>query len=233
MNNTIVVIPTYNEVNNIENLVSQILGLDCPVDILVVDDNSPDGTGNLLDTLSCKFKQVQIIHRKNKSGLGTAYIEGFNKALACGYEYVIQMDGDLSHNPKYIPDFLNMMKDFDLILGSRFLNGVHIINWSFSRLFLSLLAIKYVKFITRLPFTDPLGGFRCFRANALREIIADGLISKGYLFQVEVLYRSYKKGHRIGEAPIYFVNRKIGKSKLSLGIILEAIFKIITFRMKI
>ncbi len=126
-----------------------------------------------------------------------------------------------------------MIKDCDLVLGSRFLNGVHILNWSFLRLFLSLSAIRYVKFIMRLPFTDPLSGFRCFRAEALRKIISDGLISKGYLFQAEMLYRFYKKGYRIKEMPIFFVNRKIGKSKLSLGVICEALFKIFILKLKI
>jgi len=232
MNKSIVIIPTYNEIDNIEDLIRQILNLNRELDILVIDDNSPDGTGRLLDNLSGRFGELKLIHRHKKMGLGSAYMKGFEHVLCNGYEYIICMDGDLSHNPAYINHFLDKIKDCDLVLGSRFLNGIHIINWSFFRLFLSLSAIKYVKLITGISFSDPQGGFRCFRRQVIQRIVADGIISKGYLFQTELLYRTYKMGWKIEEVPIFFIDRRLGKSKLSLGIILEALFKILIVRFK-
>jgi len=233
MNKSVVIIPTYNEADNIGNLVRKILALNLGSDILVIDDNSPDGTGRLVDALSQEYPEVKIVHRNRKSGLGAAYSAGFKKVLALDYEYIICMDGDLSHDPEYIGDFLDKISGCDMVLGSRFLNGIHIINWSFFRLSLSLSAIRYVRMVTGLPFTDPLGGFRCFSKRALASIAAGGFISKGYIFQAETLYKIYKKGYKIEEMPITFIDRCIGKSKLSVGIILEALFRILVLRFKV
>lgn len=230
MDKSVVIIPTYNEIDNIESLIEKISALNLALDILIIDDDSPDGTGKLLNSLGKKFSNLEVVHRSKKSGLGTAYREGFAKALEKGYEYIICMDGDLSHDPQYLSLFLDKILGCDLVLGSRFLNGMHIINWSLSRLILSLSAIQYVKMVTGLPFSDPLSGYKCFKRRTLLGIIDDNIISKGYLFQAETVYRAYKKGYRIEEIPISFVNRRIGKSKLSLGVIVEGLFKIFRFK---
>ncbi|TBR15057.1 polyprenol monophosphomannose synthase [bacterium] len=232
MNKNVVIIPTYNEVDNIGNLIKKIIDLNLSLDILVVDDNSPDGTGRAAENLARECPEVKVIHCRKKNGLGVAYSTGFKKAFEEGYEYIICMDGDLSHNPQYIPQFLDKIAGCDLVLGSRFLNGIHIINWSFFRLCLSLSAIQYVRLVTGMPFSDPLGGFRCFRRKTLESIAKDGFVSKGYIFQAETLYKIYRKGYKILEIPITFIDRTIGKSKLSLSIILEALFKIFILRFK-
>lgn len=232
MNNSVVIVPTYNEITNIEELTTQILSLNQGLDILLIDDNSPDGTGRLLDILSSKSLEIKVIHRQKKLGLASAYLEGFRKALREGYEYMVYMDGDFSHSPKDIPRYLDKIKDYDLVIGSRFLKGINIMNWSLFRLLLSIFANKYVKFVTRLPFSDCTGGFKCFRKEVVRHIVNNGVISKGYIFQTEVLYRAYNMGYRVGELSIYFIDRKIGDSKLSPGIVLEAIFKVLILRFK-
>lgn len=221
-----VVIPTYNERDNIAPLVERIQSIGNGIHILFVDDNSPDGTGQLANELSQRCNGISVIHRQKKLGLGTAYVEGFKFALERGYDYVIQMDADFSHDPKYIPTFMEKIKEYDLVLGSRYCNGISVVNWSLFRLILSFLACKYVKVITGLPFYDCLSGFKCFRKEVLEDINLDKVISDGYVFQMEMLYRAYKKGYRISEIPIIFVDRGFGRSKMSRRVIFEAFYKV-------
>ena len=227
----LVVIPTYNERENIEPLASQILGLEEGFHLLFVDDNSPDGTGEIADNLAVKHNRVNVIHRAKKLGMGTAYIEGLKFAINGGFEYIIQMDADFSHHPKYLPVFLEKIKDHDVVLGSRYCNGISVVNWSFFRLILSLLACKYVQAITGLSFSDPLGGFKCYRRKVLEDINLDRMTSEGYIFQMEVLYKAFKKGFKICEIPIVFIDRGFGQSKMSRKIIFEAFYKVPLIRL--
>src|SRR2546421_6378833 len=173
MNRILVVVPTYNERENLPPLAQRLLGLPVSVDLLVVDDNSPDGTGKVADELSLKYASIHVLHRTEKNGLGRAYIAGFKWALEHGYEHIFELDGDFSHNPDDIPMFLEAAKDADLVLGSRYLNGIRVINWPLSRLMLSKSAAKYVQIVTGMPFTDPTGGYKCFRRRALEAIDLD------------------------------------------------------------
>jgi dolichol-phosphate mannosyltransferase len=222
MNNTLVVVPTYNERENLPSLVQRILALPVRVDVLVVDDNSPDGTGKLADELAGLHSQIRVLHRMEKSGLGRAYIAGFKWALEHGYEFVFELDGDLSHNPDDIPMFLAAAKDADLVIGSRYINGIRIINWPLSRLMLSKSAAKYVKIVTGMPFTDPTGGYKCFRRRALEAINLESIHSNGYSFQIEMTHRLWRQGMRVVEVPIIFTDRFQGHSKMSGHIIREA-----------
>lgn len=226
MNKAIIVIPTYNESDNIEKLVRQLLEMPLQLSVLIVDDNSPDGTGETADRLAKEFREVHVIHRKCKSGLGTAYVEGFKYALQEGFDYIFEMDADFSHDPKYIPVFLERIRDYDMVLGSRYLGGISVVNWSFYRLTLSLLASKYVKLWTGMPFSDPLGGFKVFRKEVLERIELGKIVSDGYVFQMEMLFRTYTNGFRIGEIPIIFIDRGFGRSKMSRKVIFEAIYKV-------
>jgi len=228
----LVIIPTYNERENIERLVPQTLSISEEIYILIVDDNSPDGTGELADRLSAKDGRVNVIHREKKLGMGKAYIEGFKYAIKAGYNCIIQMDADFSHDPKYIPVFMEKIKEYDLVIGSRYCDGIRIINWSFFRLTLSLFACKYVKFFTRLPFHDCLGGFKCYRRDVLESVGPDKIVSDGYVFQMEILYKAYKKGYRICEIPIVFADRGFGESKMSRKVIFEAFYKVPLIRLK-
>jgi dolichol-phosphate mannosyltransferase len=223
MNKTLVVVPTYNERENLSPLVQRILGLPTAVDMLVVDDNSPDGTGQLADELATKHPTVKVLHRTEKSGLGRAYIGGFKWALERGYEFVFELDGDFSHNPDDIPMFLEAARDADLVLGSRYLNGIRIINWPLSRLMLSKCAAKYVRIITGMPITDPTGGYKCFRRRALEALNLDEVRSNGYSFQIELTHKLWRQGMRIVEVPIVFTDRFHGHSKMSGHIIREAL----------
>jgi len=228
----LVVIPTYNERENIERLASQTLSLGEEIHILFVDDNSPDGTGELADRLSVKHARVNVIHREKKLGMGKAYVEGFKYAIKEGYEYIIQMDADFSHDPKYIPVFMEKIKEYDLVIGSRYCGGIRIINWSFFRLTLSIFACKYVRILTGLPFHDCLGGFKCYRRKVLASVKPEKIISEGYVFQMEILYKAYKKGYRICETPIVFADRGFGESKMSRRVIFEALYKVPLIRLK-
>jgi len=222
MNNTVVVVPTYNERENLPPLVERLLALPVSVDLLVVDDNSPDGTGKLADELAATRPAIHILHRTEKNGLGRAYLAGFKWALAQGYEFIFEMDGDLSHNPDDIPALLDAAKEADLVLGSRYLNGIRIINWPLSRLMLSKGAAKYVQVITGMPFTDPTGGYKCFRQRALRAINLEEINSNGYSFQIEVTHRLWRQGMKVVEVPIIFTDRFQGRSKMTGHIIREA-----------
>src|SRR6266702_2394655 len=226
MNRTLVVVPTYNERENLPPLTQRLLALPTAVEMLVVDDNSPDGTGKIADELAAKYPSVHVLHRTEKSGLGRAYIAGFKWALEHGYEFVFELDGDFSHNPDDIPMFLEAAKNAEMVLGSRYLNGIRIINWPLSRLMLSKCAATYVRIITGMPFTDPTGGYKCFRRRALQSIDLDAIRSNGYSFQIEMTHKLWRQGMRIVEVPIIFTDRFLGHSKMSGHIVREAFWMV-------
>ena len=223
MNKSLVVVPTYNERENLSPLAQRIFALPVPVDLLVVDDNSPDGTGKLADELAARTPSLHVLHRQEKCGLGRAYIAGFQWALEHGYDYVFELDGDFSHNPDDIPMFLEAARNADLVLGSRYLNGIRIINWPLSRLMLSQAAAKYVQIITGMKITDPTGGYKCFTRRALEAINLKEINSNGYSFQIEMTHRLWRQGMKIVEVPIIFTERAQGNSKMSGHIIQEAL----------
>jgi dolichol-phosphate mannosyltransferase len=223
----LIIIPTFNERENIEELISSLRSLDTGVDlgILVVDDNSPDGTGRFVDELARSDDHVHVIHRPSKLGLGSAYIAGFKWALARpGIRYVFEMDADFSHDPVAIPEFLKQIEVVDVVLGSRYLNGVTVVNWPLSRLILSVGANIYTKIITGMPVKDATGGFKCFRREVLEALPLDRIKSDGYSFQIEVNFLAWRKGFRLKEIPIVFVDRTAGTSKMSRRIVWEAAF---------
>jgi len=217
------VIPTYNERENIEKVIKGILGLGLDIDVLVVDDGSPDGTGDIVDAMQKADPGIHLIRREGKMGLGTAYVRGFKFAITNNYDLVFEMDADLSHDPEDIPRFLDMIPDYDLVIGSRYVNGVSVVNWPLSRLILSYCASLYTRIITGIPVKDPTGGFKCFRIEVLKAIDLDRIRSGGYSFQIEMNYKAWKKGFRIKEIPIIFTDRTGGSSKMSKKIVREAI----------
>lgn len=222
MNKTLVILPTYNERENLPVIVQRLLALPVAVDLLVVDDNSPDKTGDLADELSTKHPSIHVLHRRQKEGLGRAYIAAFRWALEKKYEFIFEMDCDLSHNPDDIPAFLEAAADADLVLGSRYKNGIRVINWPLTRLMLSVAAARYVKLITGMPFTDPTGGFKCFRHRALEALNFDAIQCYGYGFQIELTNKLWRQGFKVVEVPIIFTDRTRGQSKMRGGIINEA-----------
>ena len=223
----LVIVPTYNERFNIGRIVPAILSQDSSLEVLVVDDGSPDGTGAIADSLAATNQRVHVIHREGKLGLGTAYIDGFRWALERKYDLVFEMDADFSHNPERLPEFLEAIKDTDVVLGSRYQNGhVNVVNWPMSRLFLSYAANLYARAITGLPIFDTTGGFKCFRRNVLEAIDLNSVKSNGYAFQIEMSYRAWKKGFRLVEIPIIFVDRTEGESKMSKRIVREAVWMV-------
>lgn len=222
----LVIIPTYNERENIRPLVERLLALPVAVNVLIVDDNSPDGTGRIADELTGRYPAVFALHRKEKEGLGRAYCAGFQWALDRDYEFILQMDGDFSHDPKDVPRFLGAAQEADLVLGSRYANGIRVINWPLKRLMLSLTAARYVRLITGMPFTDPTGGFKCFRREALEQIDLEDIRSNGYCFQIETTHRLWRMGMRIVEIPIIFTDRFQGSSKLSGSIVGEGMWMV-------
>ena len=226
MNKTIVVVPTYNERENLPPLAQRLLALPVPVDMLVVDGNSPDGTGKLADELAATHPSIQVLHLPGKSGLGPTYIAAFKWALERGYEFVFEMDGDFSHNPDDIPMFLEAARNADLVLGSRYLNGIRIVNWPLRRLMLSKSAATYVRMITGMKITDPTGGYKCFSRRALQAINFEEIRSNGYSFQIEMTHRLWRQGMRIVEVPIVFTERVQGHSKMSGNIIEEALIMV-------
>lgn len=226
---TLIIVPTYNERENLPPLVERLLGLSLPVELLVVDDNSPDGTGQLADQFSQQHPSIHVLHRQAKSGLGRAYCAGFQWALEKQYEFIFEMDGDFSHNPDDIPNFYKAAQDADLVLGSRYRNGIRVINWPLKRLMLSLAAAKYVQVITGMPFSDPTGGYKCFRRGALQSIELERVRSNGYSFQIEMTHKIWRQGLRVVEVPIIFTDRFHGASKMSKKIVWEAIW--ITWRL--
>jgi dolichol-phosphate mannosyltransferase len=228
----LVVVPTYNELMNLPHVVPAILSQDPRLHILVVDDNSPDGTGSLADRLSEIEPRVHVLHRANKEGLGKAYLAGFRWALAREYEVVFEMDADFSHDPDRIGDFLRAIQDADLVLGSRYVKGVNVINWPISRLLLSLGANLYARVVTGLPLTDATGGFKAFRRQVLEAIDLDKVRSNGYAFQIEMSFIAWKKGFRLKEIPIVFTDRMEGQSKMNKRIVREAIWMVWWLRLR-
>ncbi len=228
----LIIIPTYNERVNLPQIIPAVLLQDPRIEVLVVDDNSPDGTGQLADELAAADPRVHVLHRQAKEGLGRAYIAGFRWALAEGYDLVFEMDADFSHDPKFIPDFLAAITNADLVLGSRYKTGVNVINWPISRLILSLGANYYARWITGMPLTDSTGGFKCFRRQVLEAIDLDAVRSNGYAFQIEMSFRAWKKGFRLAEVPIVFTDRVEGTSKMSKRIVREAIWMVWWLRLQ-
>ncbi len=222
----VVIVPTYNERDNLPVLVQRLMGLPIEVDLLIVDGNSPDGTGQLADELALQQPRLKVLHEKEKKGLGRAYCEAFKWALQHDYEFIMEMDGDFSHNPDDIPRFVEAAANADLVLGSRYRDGIRVINWPLRRLMLSMAAAKYVQIITGMQITDPTGGFKCFRRNALQSIDLDAVRSDGYSFQIELTHKLWRKGMRIVEVPIVFKDRFQGSSKMSSRIVREALWMV-------
>ncbi len=223
----LVVVPTYNESRNVGEIVPQILGQDPRLHVLVVDDNSPDGTGRIADDLAAwHTDRVHVLHRPEKQGLGRAYLAGFRWALERKYARIFEMDADFSHDPKYLPDLIAATDDADLALGSRYKTGVNVINWPMSRLLLSYGANIYVRWITGLPLTDATGGFKCFHRHVLERIPLDRIQSNGYAFQIEMSFRAWKLGFRLVEVPIIFLDRVAGQSKMSKKVVREAVWMV-------
>jgi dolichol-phosphate mannosyltransferase len=228
----LIIFPTYNERENIEKIVHAVMPLDPRIHVLIVDDNSPDGTGELADRLATEFNKVFVLHRAEKQGLGRAYIAGFRWAIEQKFDFVFEMDADFSHSPEYLRDFLKEIQNHDLVIGSRYISGVNVINWPMGRLLLSYYANVYTRVITRLPLRDATGGFKCFRREVLESINLDDVRSSGYSFQIEMSMRAWKKGFRIIEIPIIFYDRVAGKSKMSKKIMREAIWMVWALRLK-
>lgn len=222
----LVIVPTYNELENIEELLTRVLALPYDLHILIVDDNSPDGTANVVKEWQKKTDRVHLLQRPGKMGLGSAYRDGFRYALANGAEYIFEMDADFSHDPAALGQFLENITDVDIVLGSRYLHGVTVVNWPLSRLILSYSANLYSRIVTGLPLMDATGGFKCFRRRALEGIKLDRVKSEGYSFQIEMSFRCWKRGFKIKEIPIIFVDRRAGVSKMSRKIIWEAAFMV-------
>jgi dolichol-phosphate mannosyltransferase len=233
--NAVVVIPTYNERQNISSLVLAIHEILPKLHVLVVDDSSPDGTAEEVAELTNSLgPHISLLSRSQKNGLAAAYIAGFKEALRQGYDVILQMDADGSHDPSYLPAFLRQLQSSDLVLGSRYLRGVNVVNWDFKRLLLSKMASVYVRWVTSLPFTDLTGGYKCWRRTALEKINLDRVFSNGYLFQIEMTWKAHHSGARIAETSIIFYEREIGRSKIDAKIILEAIWGVFSlpFRSK-
>jgi len=221
-----VIIPTYNEKENVEKIIGAVLEQDERLHVLIVDDSSPDGTGQIADRLAADNARVMVLHRDKKEGLGQAYIAGFKYTLDKNFDYIFEMDADFSHDPTYLTHFLEAIKDNDLVLGSRYITGVNVINWPMSRLLLSYFANVYTRIVTGLPLRDATGGFKCFRRKVLEAINFDEVKSNGYSFQIEMSFRAHKKGFKIKEIPIIFTDRVEGSSKMSKKIVREAIWMV-------
>jgi len=228
----LVVIPTYNESENIPRLIPQVLEQAGGTEVLVADDGSPDGTGGIVRKMGEKDPRVHLLERSAKMGLGTAYVDGFRYALAGNYDFVFEMDADFSHNPNEIPAFLRKAGEVDLVVGSRYTNGVRVLNWPMQRLLLSWTANVWTRFWTGIPLNDATGGFKCYRIEVLRGINLDSIRSNGYAFQIEMSYMAWRKGFRLGEIPIVFLDRLAGKSKMSKHIVYEAFFMLWKLRFR-
>ena len=222
----LVISPTYNEKSNIAELIAHILKLSYPLDILIVDDNSPDGTANIVKRIIKDNENIYIIERKYKMGLGTAYCEGFKWAIGRGYDIIIQMDADLSHNPDDIPRLIEKTEKYDLIIGSRYVDGVNVVNWPMRRLLLSFIANMYARLIIGLKINDLTGGYKCFKREVIESIELSKIKSQGYSFQIEMNFLTWIKGFKIKEIPIVFTDRTVGKSKMNRGIVIEAIWMV-------
>ena len=227
---TLIIIPTYNELENLRPLLQEIFSYAPETDVLIVDDNSPDGTGKLADEIHNENPQVHVLHRAGKLGLGTAYIAGFKYAVAHGYDAAFEMDADFSHDPRYLPDFLKAIEHADLVIGSRYIPGGGTPNWSFLRRFISGGGNIFARFMLGIPVQDCTAGFRCYRRQVLESIDLDTIQSQGYAFQVEMAYRVMRQGFKIVETPIVFMDRRIGKSKMSRKIVIEAFIYVLRAR---
>lgn len=234
MNRILVIIPTYNEADNILKIIPEVLkntSTEDEFNILVVDDNSPDGTAALVENLN--NENVHLIKREKKSGLGTAYVAGFRYAIENKYDIVFEMDADFSHDPKYLSGFVEKIKEgFDLVIGSRYVNGISVLNWPLRRLILSYVANVYTRMVTGLKVMDTTAGFMCYRVTALKQINLDDLKSNGYSFQIEMKFKFYKKGFKIIEVPILFIDRREGESKMSRKVVYEAYFLVWKLKLK-
>ncbi len=219
-----VVVPTYNERANLEELIPRVLGQLPDIELLVVDDGSPDGTGEYADSVAAEDPRVHVLHRPGKMGLGSAYVHGFTQALNTDAELIIQMDADFSHNPDEIPNLVEQAREYDVVLGSRYITGANVVNWPLRRLFLSYFANVYTHIVTGLPLRDSTGGFKCFHRKVLGKIELSTIRSDGYSFQIEVNFRSWRKGFSMVEIPIVFVDRHSGTSKMSRRIVWEAMW---------
>ncbi len=226
MNRTLIIIPTYDERDNVEPLTEEILDRHADIDILFVDDNSPDGTGAVCNSVAADDGRVNVIHREDKKGLGRAYLAGFRWALEREYECVFEMDADFSHRPVDIAVIRDAMAGADVVLGSRFIGGIRVVNWPLNRLFLSKAAALYVRAVTGMPFADPTGGFKCYRRRVLESIDLESITSNGYSFQIETLHRAWMRGFAITEVPITFEDRQQGQSKMSAEIVREAFWMV-------
>ncbi len=223
----IVIVPTYNERENIARLIETVLAEDMRLEVLVVDDGSPDGTGDIVESIALSTQRVHLLRRPKKLGLGTAYVAGFRWGLERGYEYLFEMDADFSHDPTHLREFLRAIQDADLVLGSRYRDGrVSVVNWPISRLILSYFANVYARSVTGLPVWDGTGGFKCFRREVLESIDLNKVRSNGYAFQIEMSFRAWKRDYRIVEIPIVFVDRTEGTSKMSKAIVREAVWMV-------
>lgn len=230
---TLIIIPTYNEIDNIERMLKTLFDLHKGISILIIEDGSPDGTAEVVKKYQREFpNNLFMIERTGKLGLGTAYITGFKWALEKEYEYVFEMDCDFSHDPAQVPDLLEAAQSNDLVIGSRYIDGIRIINWPFRRLLLSYMASIYTRFVTGIPVFDTTGGFKCFSKKALQSLNLDNIISNGYIFQLELNYKIWDKGLKVKEVPIIFYERRDGQSKMGGGIIFEAFFNVLKLRLK-
>ena len=231
---SVVIIPTYNEKENIEAIIRAVMALEDNFDILIIEDGSPDGTADIVKGLMAgDFKgRLHIIERKGKLGLGTAYITGFKWAIEQKYDFIFEMDADFSHDPKDVPRLLKEVRDngYDVAIGSRYITGVNVVNWPMGRVLMSYYASKYVQFVTGIPVNDTTAGFKCYRRQVLETIDLDAIRFKGYAFQIEMKFTAYKLGFKIKEVPVIFVNRELGTSKMSGGIFGEALFGVIKLR---
>lgn len=224
---SLVIIPTYNEKENIRTVIEKLDNLNIDLDILIIDDNSPDGTGTIIKKLQKSHKNIFMIERPGKMGLGTAYVKGFRWALEKGYQYILEMDADLSHNPDDVPRLIAACKNgSDLAIGSRYCDGVNVVNWPIKRLLLSYGANLYTRTVTRMPVKDATAGFKCFNQKVLESIDLNRIKSSGYSFQIEMNFRAWKKGFQISEVSIIFIERTEGHSKMSKGIVWEAVFMV-------
>ncbi|MCX6149375.1 MAG: polyprenol monophosphomannose synthase [Ignavibacteriales bacterium] len=228
----LVIIPTFNELDNLQELLPDLQKRHPDLDILIVDDNSPDGTANFVKQLMTTDPRIKILERPGKMGLGTAYVAGFNYMLQNGYDLAFQMDADYSHHPKEIKHLLKAIEENDLVIGSRYISGVNVVNWPMRRLLLSYFANKYTKFVTGIPVADATGGFKCFRRKVLESIDLNRIKSNGYSFQIEMNFKSWKAGYKIKEVPIIFVDRTKGSSKMSKKIVREAVLMVWKLRLR-
>jgi dolichol-phosphate mannosyltransferase len=229
-----VIIPTYNEADNIQKIIPEVLKNSSPeneFNVLVVDDNSPDGTAELAESLN--NSNVKILKREKKSGLGTAYLAGFKYAIKNNYDYVFEMDADFSHDPKYLKVFIDkILEGYDLVIGSRYINGISVLNWPLRRLIMSYLASVYTRMVTGLKVMDTTAGFMCYRVTSLKQINLDEVRSNGYSFQIEMKFKFYKRGYKIFEVPILFIDRREGESKMSRKVVYEAYFMVWKLKIK-